>query len=250
MEKLLPSDGAQDDNFGTVVAISPSDVLVSSPYDDTMGTDSGSVYIFDLAGVQQNKITAVDGVSGDNFGLSIATSGTTIVVGSPNADGTSGAAYIFTSSGILQHRITAGEDTASGNIFGCSVSVSGSNVVVGARGVSLRGAAYIFSTAGVQLAKILAPDASEGDNFGFRVAVSESNIVVTDIRDDDKGQDSGSVYSYDTAGNFERKIVAFDGGTNDLFGFSISLDGSTVVVGSLNDDESGSDGRAAYIYSL
>ena len=48
--KLVASDGAGSDRFGSSVGISGdgSTVLVGAPYDDDKGDNSGSAYIYNL----------------------------------------------------------------------------------------------------------------------------------------------------------------------------------------------------------
>ncbi len=45
-QKLTPSDGAGNDNFGTSVAISGDTAVVGSPLADTADVDAGSAYVF------------------------------------------------------------------------------------------------------------------------------------------------------------------------------------------------------------
>src|SRR5512139_3313048 len=74
-------------------------------------------------------------------------------------------------------KLTA-QDFAAEDYFGWSVDVSGDRAVVGApfedgAGISKQGAAYVFVRSGadwVQEQKIVAPDASENDEFGISVA--------------------------------------------------------------------------------
>jgi hypothetical protein len=108
---------------------------------------------------QQAELTASDGAQNDEFGQSVAASGSTIVVGAPNfAVGSSsnqGAAYVFSQSGTTwsqQAELTA-SDGAQNDNFGSSVSVSDSTIVVGAPNHavgsnSYQGAAYVFSQTG------------------------------------------------------------------------------------------------------
>jgi hypothetical protein len=73
-------------------------------------------------------------LTGDEFGTSVAISGTTAVVGAyAHADG-AGRAYVFTKrvGGWEQVAELKGSDTVAGDNFGYSVAVSGSTVVVGA----------------------------------------------------------------------------------------------------------------------
>lgn len=47
-QKLLPSDGAEGDNFGVRLALSGNMALIGAAWDDDQGLNSGSAYIFDL----------------------------------------------------------------------------------------------------------------------------------------------------------------------------------------------------------
>ena len=59
------------------------------------------------------------------------------------------------------------------------------------------GAAYLFDTAsGEQLAKLVAPDATDMDEFGRSVAYHNGWAVVGAWRDDDAGQATGSAYLF------------------------------------------------------
>ena len=70
--KLLPSDGAGGDLFGWSIAIGDGVVAVGAQSDDDNGTNSGSVYLFDVAtGVQIDKLLPNDGDVGDVFGYSV-----------------------------------------------------------------------------------------------------------------------------------------------------------------------------------
>lgn len=101
--KLSPNDPEDQSNFGSSVAISGSVALVGAPYDDyDEYASAGSAYLFDLnTGLQIAKLTASDPTWSQNFGISIAVSGTTAIIG---GDGKlfhtgdplpNGAAYIF-----------------------------------------------------------------------------------------------------------------------------------------------------------
>ncbi len=82
LAKLLPDDGAAADDFGISVAISGATAIVGATLDDDNGSASGSAYLFDTAtGRQIAKLLPDDGRGGDQFGTSVATSGTTAIVG-------------------------------------------------------------------------------------------------------------------------------------------------------------------------
>ena len=46
-----------------------------------------------------------------------------------------------------------------------------------------------------------------------------------------------------------KKITASDAAASDEFGVSVAIDGTTAVVGSLNEDTKASNAGAAYIFS-
>ncbi len=48
IDKILPSDGAAEDFFGTSIALINGIVAVGSYFDDDNGPDSGSAYVFDI----------------------------------------------------------------------------------------------------------------------------------------------------------------------------------------------------------
>ena len=102
-QTLTASDGEIGDDFGHSVAFNGSTVVVGAWFDDIGGNPGqGSAYVFKRQGgvwVEVQKLTASDGAAGDNFGLSVAVSGSTIVVGAwfddigGNPD--PGSAYVF-----------------------------------------------------------------------------------------------------------------------------------------------------------
>ncbi len=102
--KLLASDGTFGDGFGRSVALS-GDTLVIGALERWDGGGypdlNGSAYIFTGSGSswrEQAKLTASDGVEGDNFGISVALGGDTAVIGAFGDDdggNQSGSAYVF-----------------------------------------------------------------------------------------------------------------------------------------------------------
>ncbi len=100
--KLLPDDGAALDEFGRSVAISGATAIVGASGHDN-GTSNGSAYLFDTTtGAQIAKFLPNDGAIGDHFGISVAISGATAIVGAWFDDDNgldSGSAYLFDAAG-------------------------------------------------------------------------------------------------------------------------------------------------------
>src|SRR5262245_4522665 len=190
--KLFASDGAAEDSFGAIVAISGDTVVVGAPSADTGGWGmQGAAYIFVRSGTtwsQQQKLTASDGVDFDYFGSSAAISGDTVVIGATNANFYRGAAYVFARSGTTwtQQQILTASDGGDFDQFGLSVTINGNTVAIGAPNADIdwneeQGATYVFARSGttwIQQQKLTAADGMYGDYFGSSAAISGDTLVI------------------------------------------------------------------------
>ena len=258
--KLMASNGAAHDYFGFSAAISGDTLVIGAPADLSVGTANGSVYVFVRNGQvwsQQAWITAADGSPGDQFGLAVAISGDTLVVGAPYDNHTSGSdagsAYVFVRSGTawsLQAWIKAG-DAGAGERFGYAAALEGETVVIGSpddshTGVFHAGAAYVFvrnGTLWTQQAWIKASDLGVNDFFGATVGLAGDTVVVGAPYDDHtSGTNAGSTYVFTRTGSVwsqEAALKSTKGGPDDLFGYSVAVEGDTLVAGSGLDDHAG-----------
>lgn len=202
--RLMVSDGAPSDLFGSSVAVDGDTVVVGAFGDDT---SQGSAYVFvrPVAGwsglLQESaKLIASDGEANNTFGLSVAVSGDTVVVGAHLDDGGQGSAYVFVKpaggwAGLLQEsaKLVASDGAQFDLVFtafGESVAVSGVTVVVGAAGDDVgtnsdQGSVYVFvkpigGWAGLlqENAKLTASDGAADNRFGFSVDASGDTVVV------------------------------------------------------------------------
>jgi len=182
------------------------------------------------------KLTSPDISRSDQFGFSVAISGFIIVVGSPFGSG--GSVYLFATSGLLLKKLVA-PDSILGAQFGYSVAATESDIIVGAPSdMNLSGSVYFFSASGDYKFKVfwLSTDAF-GTRFGSSVSVSGTTVVVGCPLDDANGVDSGSVYVYNTAGSYVRKINPFDGAVQySQFGLSVAVSGSVILIGAPFDN--------------
>ena len=259
--KLLPGVAATGDNFGTSVAISGATAIVGALYDDDNGATSGSAYLFDISDpanpTQLFKLLPDDGAADDRFGVSVAISSATAIVGAyhDNDNGAiSGSAYLFDTTTGRQIAKLLPDDGAADDWFGISVAISGATAIVGARydddNGAESGSAYLFDTAtGRQIAKLLPDDGAADDHFGYSVAISGATAIVGARNDDDNGTDSGSAYLFDTAtGRQIAKLLPNDGGSYDWFGWSVGISGATAIVGAVYDDDNGANSGSAYLF--
>ncbi len=236
-------------------------------------SEIGAIYASGAGGkctfvpVQKAKLNATGGALLDQFGYSVGTHGTTIVVGAPLSSAATqfaGAAYVFTRAGAvwsLQAMLYASDRRPSDQL-GHSVAVDGDTIVVGSYGNdnggpsgTNSGAAYVFTRTGTtwtQQAKLTAAEAAAGDGFGYSVAIDGETIVVGTPLDDDAGGDSGSAYVFIRSGTTwseQAKVVATDAAASDNFGLSVAVGADTIVVGSPSDDDAGSQSGSAYVFS-
>jgi len=211
---------------------------------------------------------AANVLPGDLSGYSVATDGTTLVVGAPKATGGS-TAGVYGVPGLGEVRLyqkvvgvwtqvatLTASNGASRDSFGLSVAVDGNVVVVGAEGASVRrGSVYLFvKPNGGWVNKnedlILAPTTSLSSNAFFGHAVDiEGDTVVVGMWDGGANANSGACVYEKPATGWPSATVQTESallqpllldvtGTSvppNSFGISVAVDGSTVVVGgSLN----------------
>ena len=271
VQKIVASDRQEYDYFGAAVCISGSYIAIGAAaqdYDATGGgnmyEDAGAVYIFERntnnVWVQVQKIVPSDRGLGDNFGNALSISGTTLLIGaSRHSDSVSnvyteggGAAYIYERNAqgrwVQQQRLIAADRSAT-DYFGTSVSISGSLAVIGApnddydaANANYRynaGAVYVFeknATTWVQTNKIVASDRTSDTYFGNSVGISGNYAVVGAPRRNASATQviAGAAYFYEknTSGwAFANMVLASDREAGDLFGSSVSISGSTAVIG-------------------
>ena len=188
VERILTApDGDTDDFFGRSVAISGDTVLVGAFHDDVgfLNADQGSAYVFRRNGTEwtfEQQLTADDGGASDLFGVSVALSGDTALVGIA-ANAGLGAAYVFVRSGTTwtqQQKLTPG-DNAAGDNFGTTVALGPDTAIIGSLADDVggnvdQGSAYVFTRSGTiwsEQQKLTASDGAAGDLFGQGVALEE-----------------------------------------------------------------------------
>jgi hypothetical protein len=228
---LKASNSGTSWHFGAAVAVSGDRIVAGAYGEDSNATgvngnqndlssgDSGAAYVFVRNGAvwsQEAYLKASNTGTLDWFGLAVAISSDTVVVGAyeedslaagvdcdPFNNGTtaSGAAYVFARvAGVWSQQAflkSNSTDGGGGDRFGYSLAVSGDTVVVGARledsnatGVNGNpnnnsaagsGAAYVFVRNGTvwsQQAYLKSSNSQSADVFGSSVSVSGDTIVV------------------------------------------------------------------------
>ena len=299
---LKASNTDASDLFGVSVAVSGDTIVVGAHGEDSNAKgvngnqidnslfNAGAAYVFVRSGMnwsQQAYLKASNPDASDGFGISVAVSGDTVVVGaygeSSNATGVngnqsdnskvaSGAAYVFVRSGTTwsQQAYLKASNTDADDDFGLSVAVSGDTIVVAAvyedsnaTGVNgsqsdnsapVSGAAYVFSRNGTtwsQEAYLKASNTGGGDWFGYSVGVSGDTVVVGAAREasnatgvngnqsDNSASFAGAAYVFERTGTSwsqQAYLKASNTDVGDIFGSSVAISGETAVVGAAGED--------------
>lgn len=309
---LKASNAEAGDRFGSAVSISGDTIIVGAQGEDsnatgingnqsdnsvgvTNQTTAGAAYIFSRSGgawTQQAYVKAsnTDPEWGDNFGIAVAISGNTAVVGaqceSSNATGVngnqnvnvnatwcSGAAYVFVRNGETwsQQAYMKASNPGFNDNFGIGLAISGDTIVVGANwedsnasGVngnqannqlSNSGAAYVFVRTGntwSQQAYLKASNPGASDEFGSVLALDGETLVVgcpfedssasgvDGNQSDNSASNAGAAYVFvRSGGTWTQRAYLKASNTEALDSFgAVALAGDTLVVGACCEDSS------------
>jgi hypothetical protein len=292
INKLTASDSSEYDFFGLSVAINGNTVIIGAPDnipDDSIGNPDlniggpGSAYLYNYDGtewVETTKLTVSDGEKFDYFGVSVALSENTAIVGAPNDDDY-GSSYIFSFDGMdwLETQKLIGSE---GREAGFPVNFNGSTLsnettfyafngiewqattsiegrilaIDGNRALITHNGVYIYTFDGtnwVETTQLMPDDDTSNSLFGFSGNLQGNTAVITARADDENGTSSGSVYIFKSDGENwvqTQKLMASDGEAFDYFGASSSLYGNTLIVGATLDDEGFAQQGSAYVFTF
>lgn len=185
----VPEDSAEDQG-GVSVALDGDTAVIGTPQDHGL---RGAAHVYVRTGTTwafQTSLTDPEGVPFDLFGLSVAVSGDTLVVGAPRLfNPGSGAVHVFARSGATWTEQVELVDPDHGDldVFGISFTLEGDTLVVGsalleAEPGERRGSAHVFvrsGTAWTERKKLVASSSEPADLFGLVVAMSGSTVLVS-----------------------------------------------------------------------
>ena len=214
----------------------------------------------------ENKINAVDGFSDDRFGQSVLIEDQWIFIGA-NRDFhngvNSGSVYVYTYDNDINttfYQKIIPSDNSNDQFFGKNITYDAGWLAVSAiyddENGYKSGAVYLFyfnDNIWIEHSKITAHDGAAYDRFGYSLDIENNKLVVGSIYDDDKGENSGSVYLYELVNNnwnFINKITPDFLSSSDLFGYSLALGFGYLAVSAPQSDLSVSDGGLVSLFSL
>ena len=179
-----------------------------------------------------------------NGTAAIESGNTTSVTYTPDTD--------FNGADSFDYTLSDGADTDTGTVTvsgGCRGDGQAALTWDDPSNSSITGHEYLQAL----VSKLTASDGAANYHFGFSLAVDGDTMVVGAHGDDDNGSASGAAYVLTRqSGTWSQvaRLTAFDGEADDQFGYALSVDGDTLVVGAPYDDENGSESGSAYVYSV
>lgn len=181
VSKLLANRAIENEQFGESVTIAGNRVVVGA----YAPRQHGAAYVFEYDGTgwnQKARLGASDSRPNNQFGLTVALHGETLVVGarmdSAEAGFAAGAAYVYryrrsTENWIEQIKLTA-TDAQSYSWFGWDVDIDGDQVVVGSYlKDNYTGSAYVYG---------LAANTPTGSNVKVRPIDTETGTYPVEMR--------------------------------------------------------------------
>lgn len=270
-----------EDKFGSSLARS-GETLVIGAWGTMQGAGAAYVSTPTPSGWSEPVQLEAPVESGDFFGWSVASDGTSIVVGArgasePDSVGEdsyeTGAITFFGPSpeGWAPTQRVYSTQRSSGSAFAFSLAMHAGVTLVGEPGAdkiqgvpSETGAAYILTRDGASewshQQRLVAPDAAAGDVFGLSVALSQVGsrvfAFVASLGSDARGFASGAVYVFERSRPgaqfiYRQKLLALDGQAEDQFGFALSARAGRLVVGAPGVDvPNAPDAGAVYVFEL
>lgn len=237
---LKASNIDADDQFGSSVAISGDTIVVGAPQEDGGATgingapnnsvmNAGAAYVFLRSGTawsQQAYVKAFNTGATDYFGRSVSVSGDTIAIG-------------------------ASSEAGNGTGVNPGAAAEANNSAAGA------GAVYVYARSGSawsRQAYVKASNTEAGDTFGWAVSIDGDILGVGAYQEDSDATgvngngasnaagNSGAAYLFARTGttwNQQAYVKASNTAASDNFGLSISVSGSSAIIGARNEDSDG-----------
>lgn len=264
---------SKDDWFGAAVATDGQIVAVGAPKFDTSFIDDGAVYVYRFSLTTgwslEQKVTAPDPGTGDQFGAAVAIVGNALLIGAPGDDG-KGSAYVFRYNGVsswgFEAKLQSATATAGAqfgaSLDGASLDGLGDRALIGAPLQSDGGAVWVFDQVGsvwTESAAVLTSGDTAGDEqFGSSIAFDGTKVLIGAHLDDQlvggaNMPNAGAAYVFEWDGaawTEEAKLTAgTDASGQANFGFSGDLAAGTAVVGAFQaHTTAGQFTGAAYVF--
>ncbi len=239
---LLGPAGPASSSFGNGVAVYGTTLLVGAP---NVNSGDGATYVYHRSrGRWRLQATLADpGSGGDDFGYSLAVSGSWAIIGAPaySASAAPGSVFIYSISGKPKLRATIADPTDfNGDWFGVSVAISSTpSGTVAVAGSFQDKVDILTKSGGSWQGKLLT---GPRVYFGLTVSVSGDAVVLGA----DATLPDGAAYVYERSGATWRQRAKLSvphppAGDTFEFGDGVAISGSRILIGAPITSGSGCD---------
>jgi hypothetical protein len=236
--------------FGSTLAVTDNEVAVSS-WGVNSNNSFGAVFMFDkpVGGwVDATENVQLLPANGDEYGIygsSIYLDDESLIIGSDGGIIVDFFDKPATSWADAANPFQLKEDSFTYlQRYGYSLAVSGTDVIIGAYNWNLpdeySGAAFTYEKTGAAWNSLTEKEvlkgfslSASGDKLGFSVDIDGEYAVAGAPYDDTFGESSGAAYVFKFTGTgWDRvaKLTPSDGSEFDYFGWSVAINGNTIVV--------------------
>lgn len=254
----IPTPDAAAFYFATAVALDGDTLVVGAPRAESDGMELvGRAYVYRYDGstfTLEQVLESSEPTPFAEFGFDVGVQGDEAFVSAPSVDSGRGAIYVFRrTGGVWAESQKLSPSAQNRTVFGSVLSVRGDLLAASARTLDPGLAStWVYRRTGevwTEEQKLNISENAEG--FGFSIAIDGETILIGAPFDDVAGDASGSAFFFRHDGrewSEDSKLTPGDGGPQDQFGGSVSIEGSTVAVGATGADDNGPDSGAAYVY--
>jgi outer membrane protein assembly factor BamB len=242
------------DLFGSSVALEGNRVLVGAP-------GASQAHLFDVTtGALLQSFDDPTPNFFDRFGESVAIDGNRVLINDDRVlSNDDGQAHLFdATTGTLLQTFDNPTPTIPDR-FGRSVALEGNSVLIGApadlTNVSDIGQAHLFdATTGTLLRTFEDPTPtgqSTTDQFGGSLALEGNHVLIGAHLDNTNGEWVGQAHLFDASTG--ALLQTFDDPTptfQDVFGVSVAIDGSHILIGASGDDTNGVGVGQAHLFEF
>ncbi|RKY21412.1 MAG: hypothetical protein DRQ55_04575 [Planctomycetota bacterium] len=269
-QELVPASALLGDQFGRSLALDGERLLVGAPFDDDLGAQSGSAFVFERVGevwTETAQLLPNDGASGDQFGRSVALSGDTALVGAWLSDAATddddapvsdaGAAYVFvTEDDVLwsqQAQLLDEAEPEPSDHMGQSVGLHEDHALVGAPRDDMladdTGVVHHFARAADtwSLTRTFQElGVTPGGQFGSSMSSVNNLLLVGSPYSGINAKGRAIVFERDDQGDYSqiKKLESFLVPDQSHFGTTVAAGSSHLLFGAPTADGAASDGGA------
>uniref|UniRef100_UPI0040561EE9 hypothetical protein n=1 Tax=Candidatus Electronema sp. TaxID=2698783 RepID=UPI0040561EE9 len=258
--RLTAAEATEYSIFGGAVAVSGDTILVGAGSDG----NHGAVYVFVRSGgkwQQQARLLAEDSRPDDSFGLSVAVSKDTAVIGGFREDYSKahldaayvgqGSAYIFVRSGSTwkqQAKLTAADGIPDSGTFGAEVTADGDTALVARPALNL---AHVFFRSGGKWAEQAKAAGRSAALQGDTALIGSQAGSADPAKKALPAAAPGSVSVFKRAGGLwtlQTLLTAKDAPADPAFGALVAVDGKTAVIAATERKDAAKPG-SVYLFA-